>query len=328
MLSLPKVTMLLISYNQEDKIKEAIEGALTQDYPNLEIVISDDASTDKTYSVIETCVRNYQGTHHIVISRNSCNLGIGGNISKAVLGSSGELIFITAGDDVSIPERVSTVVNFWLKNEKIPDLIACDLYDMDSEGCIHGVIQVANLDDYHSLDDWSRSPPRVIGAAQAWTRRLFDRFGGIPEGVVGEDMVMAFRAIAIGRAVTLPLPLVRYRRGGLTQQNKALSASEVIRRLTRKLNSSKTELLCMLDTARQLNASTFTLDNIEKKYQKECFIEQMFSAESVVKKISVAFTTHSQALGFRLRIFTYAAMPCLLAPFFVLKRWRYHQFKK
>lgn len=58
---LPNVTMLLISYNPEDKIREAINGALAQDYPNLEIVISDDASTDNTFTVIESCLLGISG---------------------------------------------------------------------------------------------------------------------------------------------------------------------------------------------------------------------------------------------------------------------------
>ncbi|MBS1154242.1 MAG: glycosyltransferase [Proteobacteria bacterium] len=324
---LPPVTMLLIAYNQEGKIREAIAGALAQDYPNLEIVISDDASSDGTFAVIEACTQNYQGPHKLLLHRNPYNLGIGGNISQAVRQSSGELIFITAGDDVSLPERVSTVVDFWLGNKKEPDLIACNLYDMDSQGQIHGVIQVSTLDDYRSMEDWTRLPPRVIGAAQAWTRRLFDQFGGIPTGVVGEDMIMAFRAIAFGRAMTLPIPLVNYRRGGLTQQDKALSVEEVVHRLTRKLNSSKTELQSLLTTARQLNASTATLEDLEKKYQKELFVEHMFSATGFFEKLTVAVTAHSQAIDFRVRIFAYAATPCLLVPFFVLKRWHYHRSK-
>lgn len=315
--------MLLISYNQRDKVSEAIAGALAQDYPNLEIVVSDDASTDDTFAVIEDCLRGYSGPHRVLVHRNSRNLGIGGNISEAVRRSSGDLIFITAGDDVSVPERVSTVVDFWLKHEKQPDLIACYLYDMDDRGQIHGVRQIANLDEYRSLEDWTRQPPHVIGAAQAWTRRLFDRFDGIPRGVVGEDMVMAFRAIALGTARTLPLPLVKYRRGGLTQQNKALSVEEMIRRLTRKIDSTKTELRCMQEVAHEVSAGVAMCEDLERRYQKECFVEQVFAAHGFFPKLAAVFRFRTQSPVFRIRIFAYAAMPWLLVPFFALKRWRY-----
>ena len=320
--SLPKVTMLLISYNQEGKIREAIDGALAQDYSNLEIVISDDASTDNTFSVIESCTRGYQGIHQLHIHRNSQNLGIGGNISEAARRSSGELIFITAGDDISLPQRVSTVVKYWLENEKTPDLIACYLHDMDDQGQTHEVIKVANLDEYRSLDDWTRHPPHVIGAAQAWTRRLFDQFDGVPAGVVGEDMVMAFRAIAMGRAKTLPLPLVKYRCGGLTRQSKPLSVDEVIRRLTRKTASTKIELLHMQEVARNIGGSCVVISELEKRYRKECFIEQIFQAKHFVEKLGCALRAKGIKPAFRLRLFFYAALPWLLSPLFAVKRFR------
>jgi glycosyltransferase involved in cell wall biosynthesis len=317
--------MLLIVYNQQEYVADAIAGALAQDYPNLEIVISDDASTDQSFAIVERCTRDYRGAHRLIVNRNPANLGIGGNISRAVRLSSGELLFIAAGDDVSRPERVSTVVRHWQQHDRRPELIASYLYDMSQDGTILGEIRVADLAAYRSLRDWVRSPPRVIGAAQAWTRRLFDRFGGIPSGVVGEDMLMAFRAIASGGAVTLPVALVDYRRGGVTTKRTLLSAAEVIHGLTRKLASSKTELSSMLAEARQLGADAEVLADLQRRYDKECFVEDMFAAESVRVKAGIALRGYGQTAGFRIRIFVYAAMPWLLAPFFSLKRLRHRR---
>lgn len=321
----PPVTLLLICYNQQESIGAAIAGALSQDYPNLEIVIADDASQDATYTRIEEALVNYAGPHRIKLLRNAENLGIGGNIDQAVLQSSGELIFIAAGDDISLPERVSTVVQCWLTNDCQPDLIATYLNDIDHAGNFHGTLRISDLAAYRSLDDWSRSPPQVIGAAQAWTRRLFDRFGGIPPGVVGEDMVMAFRAIATAKAVTLPVALVNYRRGGLTSKRKSLSAAEVIRGLRRKLASTQIELRCMLADARQLGASPSTLALLEQKLDKEVFVASMFATPSLLAKLRICQRHRRQALDFRIRILTYTAAPWLLAPFFFIKRRRYRQ---
>lgn len=320
----PLVTMVLICFNQENSIDAAIDGALAQDYPNLEIVISDDASSDSTYARITTKLQNYAGPHTVKAQRNSQNLGIGGNLDQSVRQSHGELVFIAAGDDVSLPRRVSTVVSYWLDKERKPDLIAAYLNDIDIADCFHGVIQISDLSQYCSLEDWSRrGPPHVIGAAQAWTRRLFDRFGGIPSGVVGEDMVMAFRAIASGNAVTLPLPLVNYRRGGLTSKRKSLSAAEVVHGLTRKLRSSQTELRCLLNEARALGASLHTQAFIAQKLDKEVFVEGMFTTQSVFTKLRLCYQHSDQPADFRIRILVYAVAPCLLAPFFYIKRRRY-----
>jgi glycosyltransferase involved in cell wall biosynthesis len=320
----PLVTMLLICFNQENTIDAAIDGALVQDYPNLEIVISDDASSDSTYARINTKLQDYAGPHTIKVQRNPQNLGIGGNLDKAVRQSHGALIFIAAGDDVSLPRRVSTVVQYWLDKDQKPDLIAAYLNDIDTADRCHGVIQVSDLSIYCSLEDWSRrGPPHVIGAAQAWTRRLFDRFGGIPSGVVGEDMVMAFRAIASGNAVTLPIALVNYRRGGLTSQRKSLSAAQVTHGLTRKLRSSQTEMHCLLNEAKASGASLHTLTFIAKKLDKEVFIEGMFTTQSVFTKLRLCYLHSDQPADFRIRIFIYAVAPWLLAPFFYMKRRRH-----
>jgi len=321
--TLPPVTFLLISYNQQDYIGEALAGALAQDYPNLEIVISDDASQDATYRVLQEQLANYAGPHRIKLHRNEQNIGIGANLDQAVRQSSGELIFIAGGDDVSLPNRVSAVVNFWLQEKRRPDLIAAYLYDTTQSGERLGTIRIAELGDYHSINDWCRSPPHVIGAAQAWTRRLFDRFDGLPKGVVGEDMLMAFRAIGSAGACTLPIPLVNYRRGGLTSKRKLLSATEVIRGLTRKLESSRIELRQMLKEAPELGANSSLLQMLEQRLDKENFIDGMFSGNGFAKQLKLCLHYRSLPLDFRVRILTYAAAPWLLAPFFFLKRLRY-----
>jgi len=321
----PPVTFLLISFNQQDLIGEALAGALAQDYSNLEIIISDDASADNTWRIIEEKLADYGGPHRIKLLRNTQNLGIGGNLDQAVRQSTGELIFIAGGDDVSLPNRVSSVVDFWLEQNCQPDLIAAYLYDISQAGERLGTIRIADLGEYRCIDDWCRSPPHVIGAAQAWTRRLFDRFGGLPKGVVGEDMLMAFRAIGTSGACTLPMPLVNYRRGGLTSKRKLLSAAEVIRGLTRKLGSSRIELRQMLKEARELGASPTSLQMLERLLDKENFIADMFSGDGIAKQLRLCQHYRSLALDFRIRVLTYAAAPWLLAPFFFLKRLRHRR---
>lgn len=323
--ALPRVTFLLLCYNQQDLIEEALDGALGQDYPNLEIVVADDASTDETVARIEERLAAYRGPHRVVLLCNPANLGIGGNIDHAVRQSSGELIFIAGGDDISLPNRVSTVVEYWLVQDKTADLIGAYLLDMDREGKLLGTIRIATLDDYLSLDDWIAAPPHVIGAAQAWTRRLFDRFGGLPKGAVGEDMIMAFRAIALGTARTLPVPVVKYRRGGLTSKRRSLSVADVVLGLTRKLDSSRTELRCMMADAGKLGASAAVLADLQQRIDKEDFIARMFGPDCLLTKLQVCLTHPSVNSSYRMRIFAYAVTPWLLAPFFFLKRLRYRR---
>ena len=73
----PLLSLLIITYNQEDYIRETLEGAFSQNYSPLEIVISDDNSTDGNFSIIKDMVSEYAGPHTIIINQNSQNLGNG-----------------------------------------------------------------------------------------------------------------------------------------------------------------------------------------------------------------------------------------------------------
>jgi glycosyltransferase involved in cell wall biosynthesis len=77
-MNFPKVTVALISYNQENFIRAAAESCLSQDYRgSLEIIFSDDFSTDATFDIMTSIADSYRGPHKVVLRRNSKNVGIG-----------------------------------------------------------------------------------------------------------------------------------------------------------------------------------------------------------------------------------------------------------
>ena len=139
--TLPWVSMLLLAWRQEDTVGEAIAGALAQTYSPLEIVISYDASPDGTWAAIERAVAGYRGPHRLVLNRNAANLGIGAHLSRLVALSRGELLFITAGDDVSLPMRCERTVAAWLASGRTLDLIAAPLVDIDAHGRAYGEVR-------------------------------------------------------------------------------------------------------------------------------------------------------------------------------------------
>ena len=49
----PLVTFALFAYNQEQHIREAVDGAFSQTYEPLEIILSDDCSTDRTFEIMQ-----------------------------------------------------------------------------------------------------------------------------------------------------------------------------------------------------------------------------------------------------------------------------------
>ena len=104
----PRVSVMIITYNQADFIRETLDSVLLQDYSNLEIVVSDDASTDPTPAIIS----EYAAEHPdlIVPVLNQRNLGITGNCNAALAACTGELVAIMGGDDLFLPGKISAQV--------------------------------------------------------------------------------------------------------------------------------------------------------------------------------------------------------------------------
>lgn len=317
----PLVSMLLIGYRQEATIAEAIAGALAQTYSPLEVLVSDDASDDGTWAAMQAAVAGYTGPHRVVLNRNPRNLGIGAHLSLLAARAQGELLFVAAGDDVSLPERCTHCVAAWFAANRRPDLIACPLIDIDAAGQPQGLLRPSQLADWRSAADWVRQPPHVIGAGQAWTRRLVERFGPLPKGTVAEDLVMVFRAIVAGGAVTLDEPLVRYRRGGLSRRRRVLQASEVAQRLASNARHSVIELEQVLADARCAGVEAAVAGPVGAKLARERHIAAQFAQGTPAARLRRLFTDGAVPWPVRLRTYVYAAMPGLTAPWFALKRW-------
>ncbi len=222
----PRVSLILFSYNQKNTILEAAKSCLSQDYlGELEILFSDDSSTDNTFDIIQNLKNEYLGKHHLFTHKNIKNLGIGAHYNQAIAMTSGELIFTAAGDDISAPNRISTIAKAWLDDGKKADLITSDLQKIRIDGSNAEKIIVADLSFWDTPEKWIRKRPYVVGAAHAFTRRLHNLFGNFNPELVYEDQVMAFRASLAGGGLKIHEPLVMYREGGISQDKSNLTTS-------------------------------------------------------------------------------------------------------
>src|SRR2546426_2282756 len=109
----PLITFALFSYNQERFVRAAVRGALLQTYSPLEIICSDDASSDLTADVVRDELTSYSGEHTIHFNVNATNLGIADHLSHVLNKARGELVVVAAGDDVSFPERTEMLFQAW-----------------------------------------------------------------------------------------------------------------------------------------------------------------------------------------------------------------------
>ncbi len=213
----PLISVLQMGYNQADMIEPSLRAVLAQTYSPLEVVFSDDCSQDGTFEIMQKVAAEYSGPHRIVLNRNPENLGLVGNLNRAVALSGGEILIQANGDDLSYPERAARVHDTWAEDPGTIKLIFCDMDRIDMEGRKIGLprsTSVTRLDP--SPEDLLRDNGYVVGSASAYHRDLFDCFGPLPDCAIVEDHVLPFRASILGRFAHVPEPLVAWRTGGIS----------------------------------------------------------------------------------------------------------------
>lgn len=100
----PKVTVCIPTYNQENFISKALDSVLSQGIKSLQIIVSDDASTDFTPEIIMEYKKNHPTIIDIIL--HDKNLGIAGNANSIYPLIKGEYVSWFAGDDLFLPGKL------------------------------------------------------------------------------------------------------------------------------------------------------------------------------------------------------------------------------
>lgn len=211
----PIITFVLLAYNQEQYIREAVESALAQTYSPLEIILSDDCSTDSTYKIIKEIAANYRGKHTIVLNQPLKNLGLISHVNQALKIASGEFIVMAAGDDISEKDRVQEIGTVWINSNKTVKAIFSNLEKINAKSISLGPMFTSkpvfaqSLNDFKAgIDCW------VVGASFSFAKNVYSEYGDINPKILQEDGCLAFRALLQGGILYLDKKLVRYRHHG------------------------------------------------------------------------------------------------------------------
>jgi len=219
----PFVTMAFIAYNSELFIREAVESALAQTYSPLEIILSDDCSTDQTFPIMRELAARYRGPHRLVVNRNSTNLRAQ-HVNRVLDMARGEFIVQIEGDDISVPERTATLVERWLAGGRSRDLICSYFAEINEQGLPTGYIKKEVMFVPELTADVSTWRCGATGATASYTPKVYRKYGPIDRDVLSVDWVMPFRAWLEGGIDLVEKPLVKHRThgGSVSQQVKNL----------------------------------------------------------------------------------------------------------
>lgn len=105
----PLVSVLIHNYNYGRYLKQCLESVTTQTYDNIEIIFSDNASTDESWEIVLEFARSYPGMMTII--RNRRNFGPSSNLANCYANINGKYFCVLCSDDAFKPEFVQKCVN-------------------------------------------------------------------------------------------------------------------------------------------------------------------------------------------------------------------------
>jgi glycosyltransferase involved in cell wall biosynthesis len=315
----PLVSIVAVSYNQERYIKDSLMSLLSQDYSPLQIIVSDDHSTDSTFQILSDIAKQYNGPHELILRRNESNLGIGSNRNKAIELAKGDLLVTADGDDISTPNRVSTLVNYWNSLSPRPLLITTDAIDLTESGEILEEKHCDDLQKISSPQSFIANKPLFWGCTNIYSRELIDKFGGINVGVGADDQIIILRSFLLGGAHSLHQSLVYHRQGGVGS-TKSFSAKAKGSLLIKKALIATADLNQMLKDAKKLGRESELLPVLKKRIAEAKFTEEIAVTKNF-KETCRLFKKYTDApLLKKIRIYSYIHIPLINEIFFILKR--------
>ncbi|MBT8379448.1 MAG: glycosyltransferase family 2 protein [Ignavibacteria bacterium] len=205
------VSIAMTTYNGESYLAEQIESILAQSYKNIELIIVDDCSTDRTIDILN----NYKEQKNIKIFKNSGRLGVINNFSKAISLCAGEYIALSDQDDIWYEEKIVKLLD-GIESEENVLMICSDAIIIDTEKKIIS----PSWFEFQSIYIPKKKfvfyevvyQNFALGCTMLFNRSLLKRVLPIPEESISHDWWIAANAALLGRIIVVNDQLILKRK--------------------------------------------------------------------------------------------------------------------
>lgn len=236
-----RFSIVIANFNYARFVKRAIESALNLDWPDVEVIVVDDGSTDGSRSIIEAF-----GDRVIRIFQE--NSGQRSANNKGFAASSGDVIVFLDADDVLEPGFATAVVSAWHPGVS---KVQVQMQRVDAEERSLGSVipAIGRKPRSEEIRRWTLETteyPTPPGSGNAYARDFLASFFPIgPEHDSFTDSTCLTLAPLLGDVVTVLRPLVRYRQHGNNDSNLFASPGRFAREVARAmLRQRSAELIC------------------------------------------------------------------------------------
>ena len=224
-MSLPKVSICIISYNHAAFLPTTIESALAQSYEDFEIVLVDDGSSDGSLAIAESYAAKHPN-FRVFTHPNHINKGISATINLTIEKSSGEYISILGSDDAFFDYTITEQAKF-LDNNSEAGMVCGISQFIDADG--------NRLPQTFGEDIWSKPDflntmfwgNRVSAPTVMMRRRCYEEVGLYDETLAYSDWEMWLRLLLLSewKVGFIDKPLALYR---VHDENVSLNKSLIV----------------------------------------------------------------------------------------------------
>ncbi|WP_348786836.1 glycosyltransferase family 2 protein [Leifsonia sp. NPDC080035] len=245
-----RVSVALCTHNGQEHLAEQLRSVREQTRPVDEIVLSDDASTDRTRALLEEFRANAPAGTRVIILHNEEPLGVTGNFEKAVRATTGDIVLLCDQDDVWAPGKVEALVGVLAEHGAL--LVHTDARIVDGAGeptgdTLFGTLGVGERElGAEERGDGEKVLLRrniVTGATVALRRSLAEAAMPFPESWVHDEW-LAMQAALLGGLRVSRRTLTDYRIHGRNQIGASrLTAESALGRLRAPRTARNARLL-------------------------------------------------------------------------------------
>ncbi len=206
-----KISIYLTTYNQEKYIEESLLGILNQVRKPDQVIISDDASQDKTPKIIQKFIKKNNLEKKWIFLKSEFNVGIVENHKKCYGLITGDVFIGMAGDDISLPNRLNITEKIFTENVNI-SAVATSGYKISSSGKTIGDIE---LKDKKIINNVNSSIKLGFGGVFpvgfAYSSRIIKTFEKLSNNLKNEDDQLVFLSILDGGIICSKEKTFKYR---------------------------------------------------------------------------------------------------------------------
>jgi glycosyltransferase involved in cell wall biosynthesis len=280
------VSVIIPTFNRAKYIQDAIQSVLNQTYPNYEILVVDDGSTDDTRQIVAAIesekIRYYY----------KCHQGIALSLNYGINHSRGHFIARLDSDDIFLPEKLGRQVQLLEENPDV-DLVYTQVYKMTEDGKI-----LSRYPEGHRL------PPEPLRALRnflfapsqslMFRRECIEQAGVFDENfVIASDWDFFIRLAMVSKLAYINEPLVK------TRTHSGMITRDGIQKMTYIIAvlEKHRETLSLAEDNRWLSPHYYKLG------REYFFVENYDLAQSAFQKALALSPTNVSALLFFLLCF-------------------------